>query len=175
MEAANAGGSQPVKVHDLIPPPGEAAAQVVLQASAIQDQLTIERRRFSKKYGKPGEDCKPLLDIRQNLQRDDNTYLKLASGQCQVVENELTAFQLSLDGKNGDLLGYLEALDPNYSRNSKEKVDSVVNSMGERHKVYKERLADILQQLSDLQRRVDERNSALRTPNQQPPNCEHQP
>ena len=91
MEAANTGGSQAVKVHDLIPPPGEAAAQVVLQASAIQDQLTIERRRFSKKYGKPGEDCKPLLDIRQNLQRDDNTYLKLASGQCQVVENELTA------------------------------------------------------------------------------------
>ena len=95
--------------------------------------------------------------------------MKLASGQCQVVENELTAFQLSLDGKNEDLLGYLETLDPNYSRNSKEKVDSVVNSMGERHKVYKERLADILQQLSDLQRRVDERNSALRTPNQQPP------
>ena len=151
MEAANTGGSQAVKVHDLIPPPGETAAQVVLQASSLQDQLTVERRRFSMKYGKAGEACKPIIDIRQNLQKDDNTYLKLASGQCQVMENELTAFQLSLDGKNSDLLGYLEALDPNYSRNSKEKVDSVVHSMNERHMVYKERLTDILQQLSDLE------------------------
>ena len=168
MDGAKTEGGQPVKIHDLNPPPGETAAQVVQQASSLQDQLTVERRRFSMKYGKAGESCKPLTDIRQNLQRDNNTYLRLASGQCKVVEDELTAFQLSLEGKNSELLGYLAALDPNYTRNSKEKVDSVVQSMEARHQVYKERLADILQQLSDLQKRVDDRNNALEAPSQQP-------
>ena len=46
MEGAPA-GSPAVKTHDLNPPPGEAAAQVVHQASALQEQLTIERRRFT--------------------------------------------------------------------------------------------------------------------------------
>ena len=168
MEGANTGGSPAVKTHDLNPPPGEAAAQVVQQASALQEQLTIERRRFTKKYGKTGEDCRPLAEIRQNLARDDDTYLRLASGQVKVVEEELTSFQLSLSGKNKDLLGYLEALDPNYIRNTKEKVDSVVNSMSERHKVYKERMIEILQQLSELQRRVNKRNNASRVAHQHP-------
>ena len=71
-------------------------------------------------------------EIKQNLTKDDDTYLRLASGQVKVMEGELTAFQLSLAGKNEDLLGFLEALDPNYVANSKESVDTVVNSMGER-------------------------------------------
>ena len=74
----------------------------------------------------------------------------------------MTSFQLSLSGKNEDLLGYLEALDPNYFANTKEKVDSVVNAISDRHKVYAERIVETLQQLSDLQRRVNDRNNALR-------------
>ena len=84
MEAANTGGSQAVKVHDLIPPPGEAAAQVVLQASSLQDQLTVERRRFSMKYGKAGEACKPIIDIRQNLQKDDNSREQRLELACPI-------------------------------------------------------------------------------------------
>ena len=167
MEGAP-GGSTVIKTHDLNTPPGEAAAQVTQQASALQQQLTIERRRFTNKYGKVGEDCRPLEEIRSNLAKDDETYLRLASGQVKVVEGELTSFQLSLSGKNDDLLGYLEALDPNYIANTKEAVDTVVNAMGERHKVYADRLVEILQQLSELQRRVNDRNNALRQTNQHP-------
>ena len=161
-------GSPAVKTHDLNPPPGEAAAHVVQQASPLQEQLAIERRRFTKKYGRLGEDCRPLAEIRLNLAKDDDTYLRLASRQVKVVEGELTSFQLSLSGKNEDLLGYFEALDPNYMANTKEAVDTVVNSMSERHKVYTERMTEILQQLSDLQRRVNKRNNASRKADQQP-------
>ena len=146
MEAQ--GGSPAIKTHDLNTPPGEAAAQVQQQASALQQQLTIERRRFTNKFGKVGEDCQPLEEIRLNLDKDDETFLRLASGQVKVVEGELTNFQLSLAGKNSDLLGYLEALDPNYIANTKEAVDTVVNAMVERHKVYADRVVEVLQQLS---------------------------
>ena len=95
-----AGSAVTVKTEHLLnPPPGEAAAQVVEQVKAIQQQLTIKRWRFSTRYGKSGEDIKPLVSIRDNLAKDNETYLKLAEGQAKVAEKELTNFQISLSGK----------------------------------------------------------------------------
>ena len=49
------GSAVTVKTEYLLnPPPGEAAAQVVEQVKTIQQQLTIEWRRFSTRYGKSG-------------------------------------------------------------------------------------------------------------------------
>ena len=75
--------------HLLNPPPGEAAAQVVDQVKALQQQLTIERRRFSTQYGKSGEDIKPLVAIRENLAKDNKTYHKLVEGQAKVAAHQL--------------------------------------------------------------------------------------
>ena len=109
----------------------------------------------------------PLVSIRDNLAKDNETYLKLAEGQAKVAEKELTNFQISLSGKNADLLGYLEALDPNYESNTKEKVDSALQAMKNRHMAYEDCINEALLLLSDLQRRVRERNIAERRTEQQ--------
>ena len=167
-EDMETGGAATVKdEHMLNPPPGEAAAQVVAQVKALQQQLKIERRQFSTRFGKSGEDIRPLVAIRENLSKDNETYLKLAEGQAKVAETELTSFQISLSGKNADLLGYLEALDPNYEYNTKEKVDSTLQAMKTRHVAYEERITEALGMLADLQRRVRERNVAERRTEQQ--------
>ena len=121
MEGGATGNPVVKTEHLLNPPPGEAAAEVVEQAIAIQQQLTIERRRFSNIFGKIGEDCRPLVEIRNNLAKDNETYLRLASGQAKVVEEELTNFQLSLSGKNQDLLGTLRPWTPKMWRTPRRR------------------------------------------------------
>ena len=77
---------------------GEAAAQVVEQASALQQQLTIERRQFTNKYGRVGEDCRPLAEIRNNSAKDDETYLRLASGQGWITFLNKDYYSISCHG-----------------------------------------------------------------------------
>ena len=62
----------------------------------------------------------------------------------------------------------MEALDPNHERNSKEKVDSTIKAMQDRHVVYDERINEAIQVLADLQRRIRDRTSASRRAEQQP-------
>ena len=130
-------GATPVRKteHLLQPPPGEAAAAVIEQIKNIQNQLTIERSRFSTMFEKQGDDFKLLVKIKQNLDKDDKSYLKLAAGQARVTEEDFIKFQVSLNSKNQDLLGYMEALDPNHEINIKEKVDSTIKVMQNRHVV----------------------------------------
>ena len=114
------------------------------QIKNIQHLLTIERRRFTTKFGKAGDDIRPLVKIRQNLAKDDDSYLKLAAGQAKVAEDNLMKYRLSMTGKNQDLLGYLEALDPSHESNSKEKVDTTIKSMKDHHIAYNERINEAM-------------------------------
>ena len=98
----------------------------------------------------------PLVEIRNNLAKDNETFLKLAAGQARVAEEELTKFQISLSGKNQDLLSYLEALNPNNESNTKEKVDSTIKAMKDRHVAYDEHINEVIQLLPVLQRRIKE-------------------
>ena len=112
--------------HTLQPPPGEAAAEVVANISRLERELTIDRRRFTVIYGQQNSDFKTLMEIKKNLDRNDESFLRLASGQAQVAEKDLIAFQISMATKSQDLLSYIEAVDPTHAHNSKEKIKSAL-------------------------------------------------